>query len=465
MKPLLHKIILYGCCTALTALTAAPAQAQQTRLTRLLQRKALPPGPAIPPQIIYYPFYNGRQLVEIDLVSEWMKEGYPERAIPRAIDWEDLNPAPLNPVLVRDIAGAIIASYNTKEKDFSGYKLLPPGKLQGKTVWHRERLYRGEHKGVTTQTDSAGRYYIFEGNKKGAIDSFGRLLLAPEYDIIYMLGKAYYLVKEKNAVITSIDFASRQPVDFDELRHSGNGLFCVKKGKYYGLLNEYGTAITGMRYSGCPNRLSLGYGLLAVAVCDGGKCMMGAINRQGKEVAPPEYERIRSFGGGLVAVQLNGLWGGVDTTGKTVIPHIYEEVHHFIEGLAAAQLNGLWGFVDSTGQTVIPHMYNRFFFFKGGLASVQKMVNGQLRYGLINQRNETVFPFEYEEAYPFYSGRSLIKLNGKYGYMDSTGRVVIPCIYTQANLFSGNEARVRVGNKEYYIDTNGKWLRAGGSYD
>jgi hypothetical protein len=63
-------------------------------------------------------------------------------------------------------------------------------------------------------------------------------------------------------------------------------------------------------------------------------------------------------------------------------------------------------------------MYEYAADFVDGPAVVK--LNG--KYGFINEKNEVVLPFIYDEySYSFERGKALVKLEGKKGYIDLAG--------------------------------------------
>jgi hypothetical protein len=49
----------------------------------------------------------------------------------------------------------------------------------------------------------------------------------------------------------------------------------------------------------------------------------------------------------------NGKYGYIDKTGKIVIKPQFDKAYDFSEGLASISLNGKWGFIDNTGKIAI----------------------------------------------------------------------------------------------------------------
>jgi hypothetical protein len=60
----------------------------------------------------------------------------------------------------------------------------------------------------------------------------------------------------------------------------------------------------------------------------------GYVNRQGKQVVPPELDNANWFYNDVAAVQKNGKWGLMNKQGKYIIKPEYRDIGFFHEGLA-----------------------------------------------------------------------------------------------------------------------------------
>ena len=99
---------------------------------------------------------------------------------------------------------------------------------------------------------------------------------------------------------------------------------------------------------------------------------IGFIDREGRWVLRPRYERAGCFREGLAPVKREGRWGFVDRAGHEVVAPRFDAVQGFSAGLAAVSLNGAWGFIDTTGRLAIPARYESALPFRDGLACVRE---------------------------------------------------------------------------------------------
>ena len=84
----------------------------------------------------------------------------------------------------------------------------------------------------------------------------------------------------------------------------------------------------------------------------------GVFNFDGQMILPPENDYISRFYEGLAAVKKDGKWGYVDVSGQIVIPLEYDRALSFCNGFAAVFKDGKWGYIDRSGAVVIPIEYD-----------------------------------------------------------------------------------------------------------
>lgn len=191
----------------------------------------------------------------------------------------------------------------------------------------------------------------------------------------------------------------------------------------------------------------------------------GYIDRSGKIVIEPQFERAEEFSEGLAAIELDGKWGFIDTNGKLIVEPQYSSAQRFSEGLAriqiGADLDGKWGFIDHTGQTVIAPQFtinfgsnDESFNFHEGLAVIE---TGDLK-AFIDKTGTIVIRPRFQFAYPFSEGLASVKdnLEGKWGFIDKTGAWIIPPRYDWSSSFSEGLAPVSTNGTCGYVDKTGQ---------
>ena len=99
----------------------------------------------------------------------------------------------------------------------------------------------------------------------------------------------------------------------------------------------------------------------------------GFIDREGKIVIEPAFEKAYPFTDGLAAVQKHGVWGFIDTKGRVVIEPRFVMVGLFSDGLARVRdkrFTDPWGYIDKTGKVVIEPQFDAAADFRNGVARV-----------------------------------------------------------------------------------------------
>lgn len=157
------------------------------------------------------------------------------------------------------------------------------------------------------------------------------------------------------------------------------------------------------------------------------------------------------FSEGFAPVRLNGKWGFIDKSGREVILPKYERVGIFCEGFARVQLNGKWGYIDKNCREVIPPKYDYIDGFSEGFAPVR--LNG--KWGFIDKNRREVIPPKYDSVLDFSEGFARVKLNGKWGFIDKKGTNVLPCMYDNVYPFSGWPTWVILNGERILIDKSG----------
>ena len=211
-------------------------------------------------------------------------------------------------------------------------------------------------------------------------------------------------------------------------------------------------------------------GVLSILLClvfQSGICAQQTTGQTGAAEKPRQSageQSPASETGPLFLVRKDGKQGYIDKTGKLIIAPRYDRALRFFDGLASVLVGGKRGYIDKTGRLVIAPRYDDTWLFHEGLAAVK--VDG--KWGYIDKTGKMVIAPQYEGAGPFYQGLAVVTVGGhrqsgrlvgeKQGYIGKTGQIVIRPQYHFAGKFSDGLAGVEVGGKFGYIDTAGKYV-------
>jgi conserved hypothetical protein len=180
----------------------------------------------------------------------------------------------------------------------------------------------------------------------------------------------------------------------------------------------------------------------------------GYIDKEGKVVIPPQFEKARAFSEGFSAIRINEKWGFIDKTGKIVVNPQYDEIRDFKNGKAAFYRGKQAGYIDTQGREVITAQFDKAEKFAEEKAAVRL---GKT-YGYIDLEGKIAINPQFDSVANFRNGLALVKMGKQYAYIDSEGKIVINPQYEAASSFYDGVAFVRKGSKWGIIDKEGKYL-------
>lgn len=156
----------------------------------------------------------------------------------------------------------------------------------------------------------------------------------------------------------------------------------------------------------------------------------GIIDKAGSVIIPCEYDEIKPdvYKKDVFNVKKNGKWGIIDEDGVAIIPCEYDEIEvgfnssYTLINSFQLKKNGKWGIADkTTGRIVIPCEYDEIFKF----AETMPVKKGD-KWGIIDDKNEVIIPFEYEGIELNKSNKEVLfaKKNGKWGLINKKNQVI-----------------------------------------
>ena len=294
--------------------------------------------------------------------------------------------------------------------------------------------------------------------KYGYIDSTGKLLIEPKYDMV--------------------DGARRGgAATVDDL--FADGMMAVRIGHLWGYIDRPQKLVIPPRFGDAERFHG---GLAVVRVGD----KYGVIDRQGRFVAQPKYTHVAPFRQRMARVAAGGhrlegglpggKWGFIDAGGREVVPPKYDYANDFgAGGVAAVNVGGAWtgraglsfsggkwGAIDRTGRELVQPRYE--FAERGGYGRANlDLPAGALtpvkvggKFGFIDEFWKLVVAARYDAAEPFSGGRAAVRAGELWGYVDAAGtEVIAPCL-DAAGCFSEGLAAARRKGQLFYIDAAGR---------
>jgi hypothetical protein len=161
----------------------------------------------------------------------------------------------------------------------------------------------------------------------------------------------------------------------------------------------------------------------------------GFINRSGKVVIPPKYDRVEEFRENRAVVYIGSNAGYIDPAGQLVIPAVFSTATPFEQGRAIVSKEGKYSVLDTQGKTVAEVPHRVMGDYSAGLVVVQRARVGSVP--------------------------------SAYGYMDRNGRMAIEPKFMPAGKFPedgrGLAVACRLGRRRGRPRGRGRGRRAAGS--
>lgn len=323
---------------------------------------------------------------------------------------------------------------------------------------------------IPCQYDKASNFkygvsIVQQEGKVGIIDMEGNWVAPCKFDYINSFGVDSLASASLNgkAGLINIQGNTVIPFKYETIDNFSEGMACVRIDGRYGFINKDGDLIIPCIYDGLYNGIGFSEGLVAVKNGDEWGYIypngdiaiqfreeltgapfssglstilkptfpyhdMAFIDKRGhlaSDYFPLVLEGFRD--GYCTVMDDNGSKGLIDTHGEFVIPCKFSFIANgFDDDFVLIKYNNKSGYArKSTGEIIVPCIYEidyNGWRFCEGLVPVKK--NG--KYGFINEDNDIVIPFVYDEAGSFSEGFAIVQKFGKYGYVDRYGNDTFP---------------------------------------
>lgn len=237
--------------------------------------------------------------------------------------------------------------------------------------------------------EMSGAAYVYkQGDVWGALDQYGQVLIAPQFEKLgdFKNGFAYYMDKGLYGFVSregAVRKAEYEWIsDFNEEQ-----LAVVRKDGRYGIINSAGSQVLNCEYDQIIR--SRGRVYIVVSTTN-----YGFYSFDGCFLQQPQFEFLRekpaeyySDGSYFRGVRKNEQVL-LDANGKAVFAaNQYEDFGFFAEGLMRVKLKGKWGYVDRRFSPHISIKYTEASDFEGGVALVRSKDANQL----INIEGESIY--------------------------------------------------------------------------
>ena len=158
----------------------------------------------------------------------------------------------------------------------------------------------------------------------------------------------------------------------------------------------------------------------------------------------PTYDSIQTIVDyNLLKLWKNGKQGYADAiTHQVLINPIYEEAHYFINDYASVKKKGKWGVINQKQQVVIPFEYDSL----GHYAHHRFLIAKKGKKGLINNKNDLITPL-YDDLKRDFQGFAFAKVADKWQIInETTGKAITEPIY---DVIEGLDVGLKAIESEY----------------
>ena len=212
------------------------------------------------------------------------------------------------------------------------------------------------YKGLLPLDDTWIKSWDFKGNLK-VIDGLGNDALGYSIEDIYKYSTHVYKIK----IDGKHQFLDLQHPQYISKKY--DNLICISE-------NRFGVQKDGLW--GFINGLTL------------------------KEIFPVSADQIACFKDGIASVKMGDNWILIDSLGHVYSKDAFKQTALLDDGFAKIERNGKYGIIDKAGQYTVPAVYDEMKFIASHKNETFIGVKWGDKYGIINLKNELVYPFIFE---------------------------------------------------------------------
>lgn len=223
--------------------------------------------------------------------------------------------------------------------------------------------------GFGTKSFKDGIVGVEVGKKWGYLDTKGKLVIPPKYEVANVFSKGFATVRSDRKWLI-VNQAGEEIAFSDNVTDANKfseGLAPIRIGDNWGFASTDGSVAIK------PIFKSVGYFNNGLAWAKTEEGTVGFIDSKGNWLIKPKYEAAKEFSNdGLARVKSAGSWIFVDKSGSELNVPPADSFGDFENGLAYVKSNDKVGFIDKTGKVVIEQQYDKVRDFKNGYAAARQ---------------------------------------------------------------------------------------------
>ncbi|MDI1353472.1 MAG: WG repeat-containing protein [bacterium] len=218
---------------------------------------------------------------------------------------------------------------------------------------------------------SGSIYVVKAGERFGALDQFGQLVLEPTFEKLgdFHNDYAYYSANGNYGFVSRTGFVHKPDFEWISV-FDAEQIAVIKKNGKYGLIRADGKIVLEPSY----DQILKAQGTIFILVSDN---LYGFYNSEGCFMTPVAYEFMKEKGadfytnGKVLKLQKKGEQALVDLNGRFHVNYgVYESVSFAGNGLLMVKRKGRCGYVDTRLNPVIAYKYQEASDFEDSLAIV-----------------------------------------------------------------------------------------------
>ncbi|MEX2564942.1 MAG: WG repeat-containing protein [Cyclobacteriaceae bacterium] len=254
-------------------------------------------------------------------------------------------------------------------------------------------------------------------------NSFHRIAIEDDVMVEYIHGKLRRIMKEDGILLDIVGMTGVKKIG----KNHFNVFFRDDK---TGLLDEKGKWVVSPTVT--AQKLYPGNdGFYGALIGD----HYGFVNKEGMEIIPAEFDKVKRFSEGLSGVKKGLSWGFINQNAELVIPYYYDEVGDFYRGLALVKKNKKYNLINSQGETLMENYYDRISM----VSDNYYLTEDDGLFGLVNPSGKEILTPEFNELRREGLDLVLIRKGDKYGIIKENGDYSLPLYYSKILFDSGNQ--------------------------
>ena len=186
----------------------------------------------------------------------------------------------------------------------------------------------------------------------------------------------------------------------------------------------------------------------------------GVVDINDNIILEPIYDQIEIGDLGSIIVTLNNKNGVFDSSGNIILDIVYDYIHQFKDSFIVKK-DDKDGLFNIEGKEIIPIEYEdvQIAHSIGKYdKEVFRVINTNEKIGFFDNSGDQLTDFIYDEFNAGRDGLIPVRKDNKWGYIDMEGNIAIPFEFDYAYSFAEGKSIVQINDEKKYINTKGEFI-------